>query len=43
MAASPKNWRDKAWFGWFVIQIVVIFRMSPAHVCLAIPPLTRRT
>lgn len=25
MAASPKNKRDKAWLGWFVVQILVIF------------------
>lgn len=35
MAASPKNWRDKAWFGWFIIQIVVIFRMSHQSLALA--------
>lgn len=28
MAASPKNKRDKAWLGWFVIQIIIIFRTS---------------
>lgn len=26
MAASPKNKRDKAWLGWFIIQIIIIFR-----------------
>lgn len=26
MAVSPKNKRDKAWLGWFVIQIIIIFR-----------------
>lgn len=26
MASSPKNKRDKAWLGWFVIQIIIIFR-----------------
>ncbi|ROW14041.1 hypothetical protein VPNG_04040 [Cytospora leucostoma] len=24
MAASPKNWRDKAWFAWLIIQIACI-------------------
>lgn len=28
MAVSPKNKRDKAWLGWFVIQIIIIFRAS---------------
>ncbi|KAG6366728.1 hypothetical protein INS49_000908 [Diaporthe citri] len=25
MAASPKNKRDKAWLGWFIMQLIVIF------------------
>lgn len=28
MAASPKNKRDKAWLGWFIMQLIVIFRTS---------------
>lgn len=34
MAVSPKNKRDKAWLGWFVIQIIIIIRTShscPSH------------
>jgi hypothetical protein len=38
MASSPKNGRDKAWFVWFIIQIVIIFRMSQPQVPRTLSP-----
>lgn len=29
MTASPKNWRDRAWLVWFVMQVLIILCEQP--------------